>query len=440
MIKGISVFGLGYVGCVSAACFARDGFNVIGVDKSQSKVDLVNSGSSTIVEEGVAELVANAVRDGRLQATVDASAAVTATDISLVAVGTPSRANGSIDLGHIEKVCEEIGAVLKTKPRPHTVVIRSTILPGTMESIVIPALERSSGKTVGPELGVAVNPEFLREGSSLKDFYSPPFTLIGTADERVVAQLGEIYRGVEAPLEVVEMRAAEMVKYVCNAFHGLKVSFANEIGTICKHMGIDSHQVMDVFCKDTKLNISRAYLRPGFAFGGSCLPKDLRAIGYKARQLDVEVPVLAATLVSNKLHVERAIDMILRIGKRKIGVLGLSYKEGTDDMRESPMVAMIETLIGKGMEITIYDREVREAQIMGANREFIEREIPHIWKLMRGSVDDVLAEGETIVIGNGAEEFRDVESRVRPGQIVVDLVRMFGDRRTEESVYEGICW
>lgn len=435
----LSVFGLGYVGCVSAACFAREGHEVVGVDVNPTKVGIINEGKSPIVEAGIGELIGEMVAAGRLRATTDSAAAVADTELSLVCVGTPSNANGSLNLTYIKRVCQEIGAALETKTARHTVVIRSTMLPGTIEATITPALEVYSGKQAGRDFGVAVNPEFLREGSSLKDFYSPPFTLIGADEEDVAASVRRLYKGVDAPVRVTSTRAAEMVKYACNCFHAVKVSFANEIGNVCKALGIDSHEVMDVFCQDTKLNLSPYYLKPGFAFGGSCLPKDLRAVTYKAKELDVEVPLLQSILQSNERQVARAVEMVLRTGKRRIGVLGFSFKAGTDDLRESPMVAMIETLIGKGLQVALYDRDVSLARLFGANKEYIEREIPHISQLMRGSIDEVLEHAEVVVVGNRADEFKGVESRLRAGQIVIDLVRIFGERTSDET-YQGICW
>lgn len=435
----ISVFGLGYVGAVSAACFAKEGHDVIGVDVSPTKVEIINDGRSPIVEEGINELIGEMVSTRRLRATSDTAAAVRDTEVSLVCVGTPSNANGSLDLKYVERVCEEIGAVLRDKTERHTIVMRSTMLPGTIEGLVKPTLEKHSGKQAGRDFGVCINPEFLREGTSLKDFYAPPFTLIGADEEETADVVSRLYTGVRAPLHVTGTRAAEMVKYACNCFHGLKVAFANEIGNIAAEAGIDSHEVMRVFCEDTKLNLSPYYLKPGFAFGGSCLPKDLRAIVYKARELDVDVPVLSATLESNRLQIERAVRMVLATGSRRIGVLGFAFKAGTDDLRESPMVTLIEALIGKGLQLALYDRDVNLARLVGANKQYIEKEIPHIAQLMCGSVDDVLEHAEIIVIGNKAEEFRKVESSLREGQRVIDLVRLFDGRRTD-ATYQGICW
>lgn len=434
----ISIFGIGYVGCVSAACFARAGHEVIGVDVNPTKVEIINSGASPIVEPGIGELIRDVVKEGKLSATIDTAHAVRSTDVSLVCVGTPSKPNGSLDLGHVARVCEQIGAALAHKSERHTIVIRSTMLPGSIESVAQPAVESASGKKAGKDFGLAVNPEFLREGTSLKDFYAPPFTLIGTDDEESAKIVTSLYDGIDAPVFATSMKTAEMVKYVCNCFHALKVSFANEIGNICKALDLDSHEVMNVFCADTKLNLSSYYLKPAFAFGGSCLPKDLRAVTYKAKELDVEVPLLTAISLTNRLQIERALDMVLRTGKKRIGILGFSFKAGTDDLRESPMVTLIETLIGKGLELVIYDRDVSLARLFGSNREYIEQGIPHIAKLMRGSIDEVLNASDTIVIGNKSEEFRQIESRLRPEQTVIDLVRLF-DRPSGDG-YQGICW
>lgn len=435
----LSIFGLGYVGCVSAACFAKEGHAVIGVDVSPTKVDMVNSGISPIVETGIGELLSDAVKSERLTATTDSAAAIRSSEVSLICVGTPSNRNGSLDLRYVARVCEEIGAALKSKSARHVVVIRSTMLPGTIGNVVTPTLETHSGKQAGSGFGVCINPEFLREGTSLKDFYDPPFTLIGADDAESAAIVTELYKSLSAPVFSTSVKTAEMVKYVCNCFHALKVGFANEIGNICKALGVDSHRVMEVFCQDTKLNLSSYYLKPGFAFGGSCLPKDLRAITYKARELDLEVPVLSAILPSNRLQVERAVEMVARTGKKRIGVLGFSFKAGTDDLRESPMVSLIETLIGKGYQLSIYDRDVSVARLFGANKEYIEREIPHISQLMRDSVGQIIQSSDVIVIGKKAEEFREIESQLRGDQLVVDLVRLFDPTSPDDS-YEGICW
>jgi len=439
MTTALSVFGLGYVGCVSAACFAKEGHAVIGVDVNPAKVGMINDGKSTIVEAGIGELVRDMRATGRLRATTSPHEAVLASSVSLICVGTPSRPNGSIDLTYVERVCEQIGEALREKADRHTIVIRSTVMPGTIDGVVIPALERGSGKRAGVDFAVCSNPEFLREGTSIKDFYDPPFTLIGAHDPAHAEPLKALYAGIKAPVHVTAVRVAEMVKYVCNCFHGLKVGFANEVGNVCKALGVDSHEVMRLFCEDRKLNISTAYLKPGFAFGGSCLPKDLRAITYKARTLDVETPVLSALLESNRKQVQRAYDMVLATGHRRVGVLGLAFKAGTDDLRESPMVSLIEMLIGKGLQLSIYDRDVSSANLIGANREYIEREIPHIWSLMRPTVREVVESADTVVIGNSASEFRELGEQLN-GQMVVDLARAFGTRVSNGPSYQGICW
>lgn len=435
----ISVFGLGYVGAVSAACFAREGHEVIGVDVSETKVEMVNSGRSPIIEEGINDLMAAAVAGGRLRATTNVAEAIENSEISLICVGTPSNDNGSLKLDYIKRVSEQIGAALAARSGGHVVVVRSTMLPGTIDGVVRPVLETASGKTAGKDFDVCINPEFLREGSSIKDFYAPPFTLIGADSVEAADKLKALYAGVDAPIFVTKVRAAEMVKYACNSFHGVKVAFANEIGNICKELGIDSHEVMDVFCRDTKLNLSPYYLKPGFAFGGSCLPKDLRALQYKAKEIDVKVPVLEATLESNQLQIERAVQMVTKNGKKKIGVLGFAFKAGTDDLRESPMVAVIERLIGKGFELKLYDKEVSLARLVGANKEFIENEIPHISRLMAESIDEVLGHADVVMIGNRADEFSGISEKLRQDQRVVDVVRIFGARRSDGR-YEGICW
>jgi len=435
----LSIFGLGYVGAVSAACFANDGNTVVGVDISNSKVEMINAGKAPIIEEGIAEMTESVVATGRLRATTDVADAVASTDISLVCVGTPSNENGSLNLDFVERVSEQIGNAIRNKPSRHVIVIRSTMLPGTIDRVVKPALEESSGKLAGVDFDICVNPEFLREGSSIRDFYSPPFTLVGSDSESAKIAIGSLYSNVDAPIYFTGMRAAEMIKYACNCFHGLKVAFANEIGNICKDSGIDSHEVMEVFAKDTKLNLSPYYLKPGFAFGGSCLPKDLRALSYRARELDIDVPVLDAALASNLLQVERAIRMITSVGKKKVGFLGFAFKAGTDDLRESPVVTIIERLIGKGFDVLLYDKEVSVARLVGANKDFIENEIPHISRLMADSVDHILTHSEIIVIGTKSSEFTALETIIPKDVYIIDLVRIFGDKRSDDR-YHGICW
>jgi GDP-mannose 6-dehydrogenase len=436
----ISVFGLGYVGSVSAGCLAASGHDVTGVDINPIKVDMINAGRSPVIETGLDDLIAEGVRAGRLRAITEASEAVIASDISLVCVGTPSNDNGNLNLTYIKRVCQEIGQALARKNGYHVVVVRSTVLPGSTEEQVVPALERSSGRQAGQDFGVSFNPEFLREGTAVHDFHHPPFTLIGQYDGRGAEIAADLYAGVDAPLRIVPLKVAEMVKYANNAFHALKVTFANEIGNICKRQGIDSHQVMDMFCMDEKLNLSPYYLKPGYAFGGSCLPKDLRALLYHGHHLDLSLPVLEAILPSNELQIKRGFELIKRTGSKKVGVLGFSFKAGTDDLRESPLVELVETLVGKGYQVKVYDRNVSLARLHGANRAYIERGIPHIATLMCNSMDEVLAECEVIVIGNKAPEFRDVLQRVRQDQVVIDLVRILKDIDHLDTRYEGICW
>lgn len=435
----ISIFGLGYVGCVSAACFSTQGAEVVGVDVNAGKVEMINTGRSPIIEPGVQELIAEAVRQKKLSATTDAARAVAETDISFVCVGTPGKSNGSLDIGQVKRVCQQIGSALEAKNKYHIVVLRSTMLPGTTQDTLVPILEVYSGKREGLDFGVAVNPEFLREGTAIYDFNNPPFTLVGSSNQDSIGPLRKLYQKVSAEFITAEIKETEAVKYACNCFHALKITFANEFGNICKQLGVDSHHVVDIFCKDTKLNLSPYYLKPGFAFGGSCLPKDLRAIVHKARELDVDTPMLNSVLVSNRLQVERAIDLILETGRKYVGVLGLSFKLGTDDLRESPMVTLIETLIGKGIHLSIYDKEVELARLFGANKDYIERQIPHISRLMKSSMEEVIDDSEVVVIGKGDEEFLGLSEKLNNGRIIVDLVRLLDGANAGHS-YEGICW
>ena len=434
----ISIFGLGYVGAVSAGCLATDGHTVVGVDPNQTKVDLINRGVTPIIERDIGEMIATCAANGRLRATTSVRDAVIATDLSLICVGTPSQLNGNLDLSYVRRVCEEIGAALATKSSFHVVVARSTMLPGSMRNIVIPTLEQASGKKAGVDFGVCNNPEFLREGTAVYDYHHPPKTVIGETDARAGQMLVDLYAKMDAPMIRTDVETAEMVKYADNSWHAVKVAFANEIGNLSKAVGIDGHKVMQIFCQDTKLNLSAYYMKPGFAFGGSCLPKDVRALTYKARSLDVDTPLLNAVLPSNQRQIERAIDMVLAKGKRKVGVLGFAFKAGTDDLRESPMVDVIEALIGKGYELRLYDKNVNLAALTGANRDFILNHIPHISRLMVESIDEVLEFAETLVIGNGAPEFRAALGSLRPEQVVVDYVRV--SDATSHAAYDGICW
>ena len=436
----VSVFGLGYVGSVSAASFAGDGHTVIGVDVNPDKVATLNEGRSPIVEKGLDELIAGGVAARRLRATTSTGEAIEATELSLVCVGTPSRRNGSLDLTYLERVCQQIGEALRHKQAYHVVVIRSTVLPGTTHQAVIPALEAASGKKYGTGFGVAVNPEFLREGTAIHDFRNPPLTLIGHNYQSDAQPAEALYTSVAAPLVTTSIRTAEMIKYAGNTWHALKVCFANEIGNLCKRLGIDSHEVMDIFCQDEKLNLSSYYMRPGFAFGGSCLPKDVRALQYRAKEVDVEMPVIQSILGSNQLQIQHAIDMVVETGKKTVGLLGFSFKAGTDDLRESPIVILAEALLGKGYRLCIYDRNVSLARLVGANREYINTQIPHLSSLLCESLDEVLERSEVIVVGNGSPEFAHALTRTRPDQIVIDLFRAKVDRREIPGQYIGICW
>lgn len=434
----ICVFGLGYVGTVSAACLAKDGHQVWGVDPVQTKVDLINSGRSPIIEAEIGEIMESAVQSGQLRATRDAEQAVQECDVSVVCVGTPSQLNGNLDLHYIRRVCEDIGRALRKKPEWHVVVIRSTILPGTMRDIVIPVLEEASGKKAGKGFGVCHNPEFLREGTAVKDYRFPPQTVVGEFDTASGDTLAKLYERIPAPLIRTDLETAEMVKYVNNSWHALKIGFANEIGNLSKAFGVDGHAVMKIFCQDTKLNISTAYMLPGFAFGGSCLPKDLRALAYQAKSRDLELPILSSILPSNAMQVNRGLQMILQGGAAKIGVLGFSFKAGTDDLRESPVIELIERLLGKGYELRIYDKNVSLASLVGGNRDYILNRIPHISRLMVPTIDAVLDHAETIVIGNNDPEFRNILKELRPEQRLVDFVRVTDQR--SDGRYQGVCW
>jgi len=435
----VSIFGLGYVGTVCAGCLAKDGHEIVGVDPVRTKVQMVNAGKSPIIEADIEEIIAGAVKSGRLRATEDPVQAILDTDLSFVCVGTPSQINGNLDLTHVRHVCEQLGEGLKDKTARHTVVIRSTILPGTMRKVVIPVLEETSGKKAGKDFGVCNNPEFLREGTAVMDFAFPSKTVIGEIDGASGDLVAELYSRLNAPLIRTDIQTAEMIKYIDNSWHALKIGFANEIGNLCKSFSIDAHKAMDIFCQDKKLNISSAYLKPGFAFGGSCLPKDLRALAYSAKLHDLESPILNAILPSNELQISRGLQLIIENGHKRIGILGFSFKEGTDDLRESPMIEIIERLAGKGYDLRIYDKNVQVARLVGANRDFILNRIPHISRLMVDSIDTVLQHAETIVIGNKSAEFESVPQRLHSGQCLVDFVRILNSR-SKNGEYSGICW
>lgn len=435
----ISIFGLGFVGVISAGCLASRGHSIYGVDVNETKVGLLNDGVSPIVEKDLPELLAEAKEKGLLRAMTDASEAIQNTEMSLICVGTPSRANGSLNTNFLEHVCEEIGRGIKVKDEKHIVVFRSTMLPGTNKDLLIPLLEKVSGKKQGEGFFVVFNPEFLREASSVYDFNNPPKTVVGATDSKIADKVLKLYEGLPGPMINTSLEVAEMVKYVDNNFHALKITFANEIGHISKKLGIDSHEVMDIFVQDKKLNISPYYLKPGSAFGGSCLPKDLRAINYLSKMHDLETPLLSSLIPSNNIQILATIKKIISFGKKKIGIAGFSFKAGTDDLRESPLVEIIETLIGKGFDLKLYDKSVSLAKLMGANKEYINNHIPHISSLMVSSLDELLADRELVVIGNSDQEFKRILTDSTENQIIFDMVRI-GSNGNARNNYQGICW
>ena len=442
----ISLFGLGYVGCVGAACLAKLGHHVIGVDINPSKVQRMREGKPTIIEEGIAELCAEVHASGRMTATMDVLEAVLQTDISFIVVGTPSSAEGHLNLNYIYTVAHQIGQALREKASRsaspnqkllHIVAIRSTVLPGTCEKVAH-ILSEESGLVAGKDFAVVSNPEFLREGSSVQDFFNPPLTLLGTDSDEAERVFRKLYEGIQAEFVVTDTRVAEMMKYVNNAYHALKIVFANEVGNICKGLNIDSHKVMEIFCKDTHLNISPNYFKPGFAFGGSCLPKDLKALKTMAHDMYIDVPVIDSIAQSNELQIERAVNMILRQGKRKIGILGLSFKAGTDDLRCSPIVNVVECLLGKGLEIRIYDKNVKISELTGTNKDYIMNKIPHLQHLITDNLHAVCSESEVLVITNKDSAFDAILDKY-PGKVIIDLVRAWKEVNYSGQ-YEGICW
>ncbi len=439
----MSVLGLGYVGTVSAVCLAEAGHTVIGVDPNQTKVDLINAGKSPIVEDRVAEMMAEHVAAGRVSATTSADEAIAETDLAIVCVGTPGNDNGSLDLTHLERASANIGHALADRDGFFGVVIRSTVLPGTSRNVVIPAIEAASGKRSGVDFGVVMNPEFLREGSAVYDFNNPPKIVVGGTDDEGSQRTADMLLSLAPPGDhpVIRTRfeVAEMAKYIDNTWHALKVAFGNEVGRICEPLGIDSHQVMDIFCQDTKLNISDKYLKPGMAFGGSCLPKDVRAVSYHARSHDVDLPIIYNLTASNESHLERAVKLILDTGVRDVAILGLSFKAGTDDLREAPMVEVAERLLGKGLRLSIYDHNVSLAFLTGANARFISEHLPHLGQLLDDDIDRVLDGAEAVVIGNGNPDFAAVVERLDPSIHVIDLVRIIDDG-SELPNYQGLGW
>jgi len=438
--KRISVFGLGYVGAVSLACLARDGHRVTGVDIDAFKLNLIRAGKSPILEAGIQELMHDVVASGRVTVTNDAAQAMRDSDLSFVCVGTPSAANGSQDLTAILRLSEQIGTALASKREFHTVVVRSTIQPGTMEERIEPLLERVSGKKSGVDFGLCFQPEFLREGSSIRDYDQPPYTIIGGNCERAVNVVREVFQHIDARFMVTSVRVAEALKMSCNAFHALKITFANEIGRVSQALGVDSHEVMRLVCEDTHLNISPAYLKPGFAFGGSCLPKDLRALTTIARENNLSLPMLSSLLASNRAHIDHAVDKILKLGRPRVGMLGLSFKTGTDDLRESPLVMVAKRLIGEGCELRIFDPEVHLSRLLGANRSYIDAHIPHLGSLLCEHIHEMIDPSEVVLVGLQQPALdAALQARVRPDQYLIDLVNL-PNRDLLRCRYEGACW
>lgn len=435
----LAVFGLGYVGSVSAACFCKLGHEVIGIDVNPDKVQMINDGKSPVIEPALADLISQYAQTGQLRATTSAEEAIDFADISLVCVGTPSLQNGQLNVSHVISVFGQIGEQLKHKKVYHVVALRSTMLPDAFLNEVISKIVQSAGTQPGDSYGICAFPEFLREGTAIKDFFDPPKIVIGEADKRAGDLLEELNQGIEAPLFRCELSTACMVKYVDNSFHALKIDFANEIARICKPLAIDSYKVMEIFCSDEKLNISPAYLKPGFAFGGSCLPKDVRALTYKAKHLDVEVPVLSNLLLSNEIHIQQLVDTLLALNKKNLGFLGMSFKEDTDDLRESPIVRVIENMIGKGFSISIFDENVKLANLIGANKAYIQNEIPHISKLIRESVDAVVEESEVIVVAQKNPKFSQAAESLANGKILIDLVKAIQTPDALNSQYKRFC-
>ncbi len=434
----ISVFGLGCVGAVNSACLASQGHEIIGVDIDKNKIDFINQGKSPLYEPGLDELIQTQVNEKRLKAITDVHQAVTNTDISIICVGTPSTEIGGLELGFVENILTQIATVIRMKDKFHVVVMRSTVLPGTAKKVAIPILEHISGKKVGVDFGYVSNPEFLRESTSIFDFFNPPKIVIGHSDEISGSLVSELYNKLENPLILTGITEAEMVKYADNAWHATKVVFANEIGCLAKEVGIDGQKVMDIFCLDKKLNLSSYYMKPAFAFGGSCLAKDVRAINVQANELNVRVPLLDSLIKSNHYQIERAYNMIVHAKKNKIAILGISFKADTDDIRESPQLMLVEKLSGKGYEIQVYDSNVSNTLKTGANKEMLGNRIKHVVHLIRDSLDEVLENSEIIVIANESKEFEGLADKLCADKIIVDLVR--NSEKVTEGNYMGICW
>lgn len=435
----VAVIGLGYVGAVTAACLAELGHDLVGVDLDPEKAEAVARGHAPVAEPGLDELLASGVASGRVRV-ADIGAAAAAADVIMIAVGTPSTPSGALDLRAVLRVAKEIGSSLPADGRFRTVVVRSTVLPGTTDDEVRPALEAASGQRAGESFGLAMNPEFLREGSSIRDFHEPARTVIGAQDRRAADQVAAVYTGVNAPVEVVPIRTAELVKYTDNAFHAMKIAFANEIASFARAFGVDGREVMRLMAADTRLNISAAYLRPGYAFGGSCLPKDLRAITDRARKTDLDLPLLTAALASNRAHFQRGVRLVEEAGGRSVALLGLSFKASTDDLRDSPAVALAEHLIGRGYRLRIYDPDVNPRLLRGTNRAFMDEHLPHLVELLCESLDDAIAEAATVVVAKSWPAIADLGSRLSAGQAVVDLIGVDGLEASQPERYAGIGW
>jgi GDP-mannose 6-dehydrogenase len=431
----ISIFGLGYVGCVGMGCLAQTGHNVVGVDIQKMKVDLINSGKPTIIEKDIDKIIDEQYNEGKVRATLDYKDAVDNTEISILCVGTPSTLNGHLNLEHIRETARQIGEALESKSEFHIVVIRSTVLPGTNEN-VCNIIEESSGKKNNRDFAVISNPEFLREGSAVEDYYNSPVTVLGGENEYALDVITKMYEGIDAPIVRVDVKVAEIIKYVNNSFHALKVSFANEVGNICKKLDIDSHEVMRLFCMDDKLNLSPYYLKSGFAYGGSCLPKDLKALKTLAHDHYLDTPVINAIAWSNEHQKDIALKLIENTYKKKLGILGLSFKPGTDDLRYSPIVELVERLLGKGYEVKVYDKNVNLSRLMGKNKSYIDEKLPHLSSILSTSLQEVISWADVIVISNKEEEFQKIHPK--NNQKVIDLVRIDSLRTLND--YEGICW
>ncbi len=434
----ISIFGLGYVGCVSLGCLAQNGHTVIGVDNNDIKVNYINKGKSPIIEKDLDILIAQQHKLKKISATNDATFAVRNSEVSFICVGTPNTVQGHLDLSSIFNVAKEIGKALSKKKDKHIIVIRSTVLPGTNEKTA-QIISESSGKQNHKDFFVVSNPEFLREGTAIKDYYNPAYTLIGSPDKYAIEKMKEIYKDINKPIIVSEIKCAEIIKYINNAYHALKIVFANEVANICRGLDIDSREVMDIFCKDDKLNISPYYFKPGFAYGGSCLPKDLKALTTIANDLYIDSPILNTIERSNELQKNMAIKHILSFGKQKLGFLGLSFKAGTDDLRNSPIIDVIEVLLGKGFDIKIYDRNVRLSKLFGGNKKFIMEKIPFISKFIINNPEEILRHSEVLIVVNNDEEFKEILDKTPKNKIIYDLVNI-SFKNKEKKNYKGISW